>query len=273
MMSSGAPNKEVNMTPPFTTLDQFHGFLETLRLEIERIQGYDELTASTLDAALGWLVEKQNNFTGEAYLDQIEKNAVYFYELASICNLDSSKYLFLGQPILTAEEVEPFVSLRRGIALQIADQQVRFIRYSCSGCDMHDEHSLWADYQRMRNMGDRRVYVEELEFACIRNRVFFMTSEYFLSTLLLNHKWAGIASRLPVQGVIDEVIQEVHVQATEWSGELIYSVSQQIGYTDGKIYSKPPSSTKPTWRDIWGRRFDEITRSKGMGTPRPSAQR
>ena len=81
------------MTPPFTTLDQFHGFLETLRLEIERIQGYDELTASTRDAALGWLVEKQYNFTGEAYLDQIEKNAVYFYELASICNLDSSKYL------------------------------------------------------------------------------------------------------------------------------------------------------------------------------------
>ncbi len=198
------------MTPPCTTLDQFHGFLETLRLEMERIQGYDELTALTRDAALGWLVEKQNNFTEEAYVDQIEKNAVYFYELASICNLGSSRFLYLGQPILSAEEIGPFVSLQRGIALQTSDQQVRFIRYGCSGCDMHDEHGLWADYQRMRNLGDRSVYIEELEFACIRNHVSFMASEYFLSTLLLNHKWAGIASRLPVQGVIDEVIQEAH---------------------------------------------------------------
>jgi len=261
------------MTPPFTTLDQLHGFLETLRLEMERVQGYDEFTASTLDAALGWLIEKQNNFIGEAYLDQIEKNAIYFYELASVFNLHSSKYLYLGQPILSAEDVEPFLSLQQNMALWTADQQVRIVRYGCSGCDIHDEHSLWVVYQGMRNVGDRPAYIEELEFACIQNRVFFMAGKYFLSTLLLNHKWAGIASRLPVQGVIDEVIQEVQMLSTEWSGGLIYSVSQQIGYTDGKIYSKPPSSTKPTWRDIWGRRIDEITRSKGMGTPRPSAQR
>ena len=138
---------------------------------------------------------------------------------------------------------------------------------------MHDEHCLWADYQRMRNTEDHPIYIEELEFACIRNRVFFMTSQYFLSTVLLNHKWAGIANRLPVQGVIDEVIQEILVQATEWSGELVYSVSQQIGYADGKFHCKSPSPTKPTWRDIWGRRFDEIARSNGMRAFRTPSQR
>ena len=132
---------------------------DTIANQTDEAYGHDAFVSNMLDTALNWLAKKRTTHSGDAYLDQLEKNAIYLRESASACNLATAMYLYGGQPILqTDEQVMSFVSAQREVGQEMARLQLKFLRSGCGGCEIHARHEMWANYRQMRNQPNRDLY-------------------------------------------------------------------------------------------------------------------
>jgi len=246
------------MTQPYYDIGQIRYLFEMLALELEKQHGYEQISSTVRTTALEWLAEKQRDYKGDAYLDQIERNAVYLGEGTSAVSFASAVYLCEGQPILRSQdEIFHFVfETRTEMPQAIMPFQVNFIRFGCNGCPVHDQHQRWAGLQRLRRMANRADYIEELEFSCIYYQMTYLVGQSFLSTLLANYDLAGIAAMIPLDQVFTVTEQCVRMRTDLWGGlKRLTSlpVFDKMGNLTG--WEQQQIDPYPKWRDIWGKEF------------------
>jgi len=221
-------------------------------------------TADTLDVGLRWLANKQATYSGEAYFDQLERNAVYLRESASIFNGATAIYLYEGTPILqTEEEITSFVFSQRQFAQEVAQMQLKFLRSGCNGCEIHSWHGKWAGFKEMRGQPNRSAYLEELEFACIYFQSMFIASQYFLRVFLQNHSLASSCQLLNPKDLGPTTEQRVEIWTNFWTELMIFP---KVNWDKNNVPSFAPlevPSKRPAWREIWGDRFGTITAGGG----------
>jgi hypothetical protein len=142
--------------------------------------------------------QKQQEFRGDAYLDQIEKNAIYLREGTYALNRAIVRYLSQGEPILRPEEVADFVLQTRVLQpKQTTIHHLSFLREGCTGCPVHNDHSPYEALRQMRLSGDWSKYIDELEFCCKYFQASYVVSQLYLTAFLDNHELAGSAGQIP----------------------------------------------------------------------------
>jgi tetratricopeptide (TPR) repeat protein len=235
------------------SIAQIYDLIDAQATSVEEAGG-ESVDPGVLDGALKWLASRQKDYQGEAYFVQIERNAVYMREAALACQQAIVLYLCEGQPLLGRDdEVSRYVALQRRLAQHAVPFQLNFIRYGCTGCEVHDRHAPWTALQAMRRSVDRAVYLEELEFSCIYGQVMLMASRYLLVALLNDRKAAGIAQGVPSEEVALAVDEGVSIRTDEWS--------HLAKLTAGAGTLRPGLGVQtPPWRQMWGERFQDIAR-------------
>jgi hypothetical protein len=103
--------------------------------------------------------KKRREYPPSAYLDQIERNAIYLFEGVKAVSAAIVRYLMYGEPILNMDQINPFVTHTSIVGPQQTTLlHVNYLRYGCTGCAVHQEHERYAEYRTLRQAGDLTKY-------------------------------------------------------------------------------------------------------------------
>lgn len=197
---------------PLRSASQVHGLVEMLFVQL------DQLGDSVKTRAHNWLAEKQRSYSGPAYLDQIEKNAVYLSESARLINAASAHYLCVGEPVLSSDEALAYAKCV-GIdqARRTATLHLGYVRRgSCPGCEVCADHRRYTAWRDLRQLGDWPRYVEEMESGSVCFQGLLITAQMFLIHLLTNPQLAGIAQWVPPAEVLEVIEERVQIRSNLW---------------------------------------------------------
>jgi hypothetical protein len=199
--------------------------------------------SSWLDIALGSLAQRQVQYEGEDYVDEVERHAVYHREAATILIATTAVFLCNGTPRLKKHEIDSYLTDLRQVALDATRWQLDYIRTDCDGCPVHDWHYFWRNWRRMRQEGPSAEYRREVEFGCIYHQMIFNVSEMCLESLLRSRKYPGGARLLRGKKVSETIDQQIRRQVRQRTGIEVVA---------------PEDAGKWTWRDTWGKKSDQI---------------
>lgn len=193
---------------------EVRGFIEMIFVQLDDMVG-DSVSSQVYEG----LEDKQRSFNGPAYLDQIEKNAIYLAEGSRALGAAIAHYLCVGEPLLPPEHVGHFVFTTATIQAQHATLlHANYLRTGvCSGCQVHSEHHRYSEWRDLRQSGDWSKYTEEMEFSYVFNQSLFITGKTLLTALLLNHQAAGVARWVPPAEVLGVVRERIEVHSNLWS--------------------------------------------------------
>lgn len=228
---------------------------------LDETVGSDQMKALVLTDSLKWLAKKQAKFSGDAYLDQLERNTVYFRESAAVCDLALAHYLHDGEPMLPVDQVRPFVISQKEISLSTSRDQMKFLREGCADCGSHWRHPLWQWMKEARQQLERGAYLELMEESSLLYCGNYTTSEQFLLAFLQNHQLGGVAREEGVKELWDLADNRSLVWASIWSGNMKVNMrwERDLHGVGQWVHEEPPAK-QPTWRDLWGDQFDAIAR-------------
>jgi hypothetical protein len=229
---------------------------------LSETMGPDYMESVVLGEALKWLALKQAQYSGDDYLDQLEKNAVYFHEQAFVLNYTLAEYLHTGEPRLLDDQIQGFVLDLKPLSLSLASDQINFVRHDCSGCASHWRHSMWLPMIEMKSQLAPAAYLEELEYNSMFYRANNSTAEQFLLLFLQNQQFAGSVRSAEVRDIVAVAENRSLVWASTWAGLLKPSVRVERDQQGNLSFVPvPPPTGRPHWREVWGKQFDEIARS------------
>lgn len=205
-----AKHRMSNVTDVRHLLDYLFGLLSN----------QDEMVRRQVES---WLREKRRSYSGSAYLDQMERNAIYLFERVRLRNATSVLYLRTGEPVVDSEEQA--IQYMRILEIEEAQERARahteYVRTgTCSGCAMHQDHQTYSQYVRLRQAGNLSEYLETVEFDAVYYQGLLITSGMLLTSLLLNHQFGGSARQVPIGETQRAVRERVKLHWDAWSGNL-----------------------------------------------------
>ena len=170
-----------------------------------------------------WLREKRRSYSGSAYLDQMERNAIYLFERVRMRNATSAFYLQTGQP--TVNNQEQAINYMRALEIEEAQEGARaHIQYvrtgTCPGCSHHGDHHRYAAYRKLRQTGSLSEYLDTVEFDAVYYQGLLITAGALLTSLLVNHQFAGSAREVPRGEIVRVVAERVEIHWNLWSGNV-----------------------------------------------------
>jgi hypothetical protein len=226
---------------------QLRMICETLRNnELEKF-GFDKISNDLIKKSLGWLLEKQKQYSGEIYLEKIENNAIYLSEVAFACLDVATEYLCLGKPLIPHNEIDAFVWSARQNAFQPAKAHQDYVRHGCNGCLAHNKHERYNTLYQTRRNTTRETYLEEVEFWCICFQMKLIIVSGFLNAFLTNYDIAGIAQYLSVA--------EVHATLNERADITVQLLGKLLQFGS----EIQPNAPQKTWREIWRGEIQELS--------------
>lgn len=247
------------MSQVFTHPDQVRGFFQFLAVELEERHGFDKTFLEMHLHSLQFIAEKNRDYRGKAYLEQIEKNAIYLGEAFDATSHAMANFLRDGKPRLQPGKIPGYVLQLRGPALDASEYHLNYVRNGCRRCPVHDRHQRWSALYRLKRADDIPKYIEELEFTCIVYQMQFVMAQAFLEIILQNHQWANITKDLSIATVHQILSVELETRASMWSG-LIKPSQTPIRDSNGTIigWEKQAVTQKQSWHEIWGEEYDQI---------------
>jgi hypothetical protein len=202
----------MNTTQYPITADQLRARLEGILYQLD-----SQCSDIVKSYVYGALAQKQEAFSGQAYLDQLEKNVIYMDVLAMRFRIVTAKYLCMGEPILSLQEIEPYVkSTCVKPALGASFLHLKFIREGCPGCDVHFHHGRYSWMLELRQSGDWSKYLEKLERSYIGSQAVKRVAEILLRVLLENHQFSGMARNIPYRETLDVIDNRTRIRASIW---------------------------------------------------------
>lgn len=116
-----------------------------------------------------FLAEKKRTYKGYSYIEQLEKNYIYF----DCCSQEMTRHIslfFLGQEIIPNESELDFALNQIRLSVRSESSALlKFLINGCNGCDYHDEHQRVNNIRQMR-LTNKEAYYDEVEFGCLFNR-------------------------------------------------------------------------------------------------------
>ncbi len=174
------------------------------------------------------LVEKQSQFSGEEYLSQIEKNAVYF--IVGTWGISTFIATFLigegtaandvpkpksGEP-WSEEQIQALSTYLRFLGKKEQSSHLAFIRYACDGCEFHVKHWMFESWRRMRQHGKLSAYIDEMEFSYLYYRWDLTVAQLILRGYLLTGEHSGFAAGLRLPDVESVLRANIHKTSDRW---------------------------------------------------------
>jgi len=236
----------------FASTDNLRFYLEKLINELEA-NGLEKTVRQYHRESLIYLLEKQRNYSGAVYQDQLEKNTIYLAEAGGQVIVAAAIWLWRGEPRLNPAAVPGFVDQLRIPAQADTPLHLKYLREGCKGCLAHDQHRRWENLQNLRRTASHGDYIDELEFLMVYYQTRFRVLQSFMTALLTGTQWAG-AARLLQPGTVAEVIENrINPRLSLYTG-----LSKQLTQAEK---AQTNSSGKTPWRVFWGPEFDLIARS------------
>lgn len=170
-----------------------------------------------------WLREKRRLYSGSAYLDQMERNAIYLFERIRLRNATCTLYLRTGEPVVDSQEqaIQYMNTLEIEEAQQRARAHTQYVRTgACSGCAVHDDHQIYSQYLRLRKSGNPSKYLETVEFDAVYYQGLLITAGMLLTSLLINPQFGASAGQVPYGEIQMAVRERVKLHWDAWSGNL-----------------------------------------------------
>lgn len=133
--------------------------------------------------ATTYLEEKKKNYSGLAYIEQLDKNYVYLDR--SILALADHFIMFLIGKAHAPKKDDVDAALT-DIRLSVQDESAAHMSYlvfGCNGCDHHSDHIIYQSLRELR-LKDMTAYVEEIEFGN-----YFFQAAQVLSRHCLRSLW------------------------------------------------------------------------------------
>jgi hypothetical protein len=159
-----------------------------------------------------WVESKKQTFSGQAYQEVLEKNAVYFVEATASTKQAITKYFHSGEPHLASEEIRPYVDY---IGREIPQQQlelggiVSFIRGDNPKKPNQASNWDWYKIKHLRENKNQQKYLNEMECICRTYQAATILADIFLLNILHKTELARIANNLPDYEVLGIVIQRI----------------------------------------------------------------
>ncbi|MBZ0318339.1 MAG: hypothetical protein K8L91_18145 [Anaerolineae bacterium] len=154
-----------------------------------------------------WLISKKQNYKGEAYINQLENNSVYFVESAVATIHKIVHYIHDGKPKLKPKKVQAFVDYEtRFLTINnIVNPILDYIRGASNQIPFQLSNWRWDKVKAMREANDLSTYVGELEITCLFAQAEVTLARTFLVGIMSDRKCAGIAKTIPNSQVFDTV--------------------------------------------------------------------
>lgn len=249
-----------------TDINQVHGLFVSVQVDLENTGQSDQLNTYPRIDALTYLAGKQKKFTGDSYIDQIERNAIYLMEGVKVLNQTIAKYLHAGFPVLETHKLEEYIlATRVNLPREIAHFQIAYLRAGCMSCPYHDLHYRVDNLRTIRNSGRRDEYIEEIEFAYIYYQTHYILSQGFLRYYLHRKILARIASSLSYDSVLSAVesrmtsITAVSANLIDLSAGMEIDSQGNLSFlSEEEIIQNQKNQKKKKWKEIWGEEFEKI---------------
>lgn len=131
-----------------------------------------------------WLEEKKRSFSGGEYIDQLEKNLIYFSEnwLMALTALTS---FIMSDDDLTPELIDTYLEKEMQLARDSVHFHQQYLTEGCGGCAVHDGHSHYEGIKELKGAGAEE-YIEELEFCNIYYNACSQLSMFYIRMFASN---------------------------------------------------------------------------------------
>lgn len=228
-----------------------------------QIQGiFEQLGGAEVfdEQSLRWLEGKQRHFSGDDYLNELEKGAVFFAEATGSLQRAATRYLHAGEPSLEADKITAFVQhVERKVPLNTVYRPVlAYVR--AQQADAPQQYSTW-DWGRLRArrlFGVDAAYTRDLEMICRNFQTTTTVANMYLTMVLNTPELAGACAGMPVRWVFEVVANKIQT----WTN---YSIGAMVLALDGMDLSNPPLPE----RDPEQNPDDSPTRSRPIMLPKP----
>jgi hypothetical protein len=97
------------MKPLFTNLTHISRLIADMVSHTETSSDHETVTSSWLDVALGFRAQKQIQYKGDGYVDEVERNAVHYREAATMFVATVAVFLCGGTPRLKQQEIDSYL--------------------------------------------------------------------------------------------------------------------------------------------------------------------
>lgn len=220
----------------FEQMGNLRFYLEQILVGLEN-GGFRSYVEQVHQESQEYLLTKKRNYSGSAYLEQLENNVVYLAEASSHVIRETAKYVCYGTPRLSAEMVPEYVQdLRSGVFSAVRAHQA-FLRSGCTGCEYHAGHVRWGKLKEQRDRGPRAAYVDELEFCLVFYQDLFRVTQSFMVFLLQQQEWAGAGTSLPINEVFNEIGRRVEFRIQVATGNVTKVPANQVEIAEPKTVS------------------------------------
>lgn len=140
---------------------------------------------------------KKQQYAGKAYLDQIEKNAIYLREGTRDMSLEIATYLHKGKPKLKPQDIRKYLDgLKPTRAQSVVPHHLNYLHGTCRGCKVHREHDEYLSLRDLYLNGELAQYLDEIEFCYQHYQATYIYARWMLAGFLENPQYAGAAKRI-----------------------------------------------------------------------------
>ena len=194
------------------------------------------LRESITETADDWLLEKQESFYGDEYIEQLEEGTVLLVESLSGILQTISRFLYQGSPwVRDPMEFRAFTAaIRRYYGNIHMKEYLEFIREGDSGqhddidpllVEIKNEYHIqpitagvnflkFDTLRKIRKAGDFPRYIDELEFDCKYYQAALFNSEIYLGIFFQIPGLAGSAHNIPLETVLNTVEERIRIRTS-----------------------------------------------------------
>ena len=230
---------------------QLRYLFDTLANQIFEAKGG---TGAMYQTTIDWMNSKKRNFPGRAYIEQLEKNSVYFAEATGSTRIAIVNLLCDGQPKLDSEqEISEYI---RYVGMIMPQEEVHpkilgFVQGHINDKPQQFSDLDWYKLRSIRESGDTKKYIAELELLCRIYRVATDLSDLFLDSIFHHANLIGGARTTPRYEVNDVINQRVYFWANFCCGNLQMSykgkpISEMLKEETTSNFSK--TKKQKTWK-------------------------
>lgn len=148
---------------------------------------------------------KKQNYSGEEYLDQLEKNSIYQDVLSDEYCMFLAKYIINNDNNINYSSLDEIAYYVKKKCLEMTKCHMDYLRFGCDNCNYHD-HKKFSNLKQLR-LQNKKKYIKELEFDIVYFRVKLHITSKLFETIIegTSNKYMSIASKLDIEEVFKEI--------------------------------------------------------------------
>lgn len=145
----------------------------------------DGLKDKIKDGCHQWLSELKAQHLGQAYVDMLEKNLIFYAECWHVGISELTTHI-LSKKDVSESYVEKHLQNSLSIVKSYVPCHQEFIHNGCRGCAVHNGHDFYTALKGLYEGENIEEYIDELEFSCLYYKACFLIIQLYINTYVPN---------------------------------------------------------------------------------------